>query len=239
MALALDTNIAFPAGGTTSDATTGTRTWTHTPVGTPRGVLVLIVIAAAATDVVTGATYGGVAMARVRAHIDAAGEPGGAWAYFLGSGVPTGAQTVGVTRTGTNPMTCQSTTFTASNNTDVVASSGIAGDGPNPQASLDSGTAEAIRLGAVYSGLAAPSNLTPITTGGGVIGGNHIFVDHGNTCGRTDGWGLQSGNVSVGWTAASDDAAYVVLAVREIPSPSDPPVSRNRIRNGLVMRGRR
>ena len=59
-----DNNIAFDAH---SQAQTGSGgvTWTHTPVGTPKGVI-FFAKNINATDYVTGVTYGGVAMAEVQ-----------------------------------------------------------------------------------------------------------------------------------------------------------------------------
>jgi hypothetical protein len=101
MAVALDATSAG-AGGT------GNFNWTHTPVGTPKGVWVVIPQDTGQTDEVTAVTYGGVAMERVIAgsptnpifRDGVGGDDGGIYEYFLGSGIPTGAQTVAVTVNG-------------------------------------------------------------------------------------------------------------------------------------------
>src|ERR1041384_6644018 len=89
------------AGGSISEAS---FSWTHTPVGTPRGVLLYVF--SNATQVGPGtvvtATYGGVSMTALGTTAsDSAGELGGVRALFLGSSIPTGAQTVTVTRPNT------------------------------------------------------------------------------------------------------------------------------------------
>lgn len=83
-------------------------TWTHTPVATnPRGILVFVVQdseSGVASDQVTTVTYGGVAMAEVTSspYLKTLGaNDASLHAFFLGTGIPTGAQTVSVTSTGT------------------------------------------------------------------------------------------------------------------------------------------
>lgn len=91
--------------------TAGATSFTHTPVGTPRGVTVLIV-STSATDTVTAVTYGGVAMTELPGSpvISTSGEGGVCYAYGLGASVPTGAQTVAITGTGTLRVIVQSVT---------------------------------------------------------------------------------------------------------------------------------
>ncbi|MCB9610512.1 MAG: hypothetical protein H6716_28240, partial [Polyangiaceae bacterium] len=70
----------------------GTTSWTHTPTGTPRGVIVFVCHYYASSSVTV--TYGGIPMNEVALYRS------GSWlaaAFFLGSGIPTGAQTVAVT----------------------------------------------------------------------------------------------------------------------------------------------
>lgn len=73
--------------------------WTHTPSGTPKGILVYVVAGTgqvtAADNAITSVTYGGVTMTLVdQVHLSGASEPGSVWLYELLSGIPTGAQTV-------------------------------------------------------------------------------------------------------------------------------------------------
>src|SRR5574343_1167810 len=86
--------VAFDAFSNVA-AGTGTLSWTHTPVGTPRGVRVDIV-EDGGTNGVSGVTYGGVAMELVAVNAKASGEAGTDITYFLGNNIPTGAQTVSV-----------------------------------------------------------------------------------------------------------------------------------------------
>jgi hypothetical protein len=88
-------------------AGTGNLSWTHTPTGTPRGVVVLIGQSLGITDEVTGVTYGGVAMTEIALSplihdaTSGATDDGVLYGYWLGASVPTGAQTVAVTVNGT------------------------------------------------------------------------------------------------------------------------------------------
>jgi hypothetical protein len=134
MAVALDATSAG-AGGT------GNFNWTHTPVGTPKGVWVVIPQDTGQTDEVTAVTYGGVAMERVIAgsptnpifRDGVGGDDGGIYEYFLGSGIPTGAQTVAVTVNGTGSLKRgRAGTVTAAANTEVVGSISAAGASANP-----------------------------------------------------------------------------------------------------------
>jgi hypothetical protein len=102
--------------------TAGAASFTHTPVGTPRGITVLIV-STAATDTVTGVTYGGTAMSQPEGSpvVSTSAEGGACHAFTLGESgetVPTGAQTVAITGTGTLRVIVQSAT--AGNHCDFV-----------------------------------------------------------------------------------------------------------------------
>ncbi len=90
-------SIAYDAASNPT-AGTGNLTWNHTPVGTPKGVLVFVV-AANGIDEVTGVTYGGVSMSEVALSplLKATAFAMAAHAFFLGSSVPTGVQEVVVT----------------------------------------------------------------------------------------------------------------------------------------------
>jgi hypothetical protein len=101
-------------------STSNLASYTHTPVGTPRGVLVMIPNESA-TDQVTGVTYGGVAMTEITlSPLVATGAEGGVLhGFFLGSSVPTGAQTVEATIvTGSPHIITQ--TVTAAADTEIV-----------------------------------------------------------------------------------------------------------------------
>ena len=91
MSVARDAVTEAPASFTTSTS------FTHTPVGTPKGVIVYVAQNASSTDENGSISYGGVALTKQTFAHDTATELLGAYAYFLGSGIPTGAQTVSFT----------------------------------------------------------------------------------------------------------------------------------------------
>src|SRR5690348_8787000 len=77
--------------------TSDPMTWSHnTGTTSPEGVVVMLAHGTESTDLVVGVTYGGVAMSRIQTNTDTVTEPGRSYIYFLGTGVPTGTQTVSV-----------------------------------------------------------------------------------------------------------------------------------------------
>ena len=88
---------------------TGNPTLTIAPAVAPVGALAFIVHGELDTDLVTGVTYGGVAMTRQATIADTAGATGGnergrVYIYALEGSVPAGSRSVVVTRTGTATM---------------------------------------------------------------------------------------------------------------------------------------
>jgi hypothetical protein len=189
--------------------TATTATWTHTPVGTPRGVVVLIP-QGVQTDQVSGVTYGGVAMTRVRLDARATAETCASYVYFLGKDIPTGAQTVAVTSTGTNPKWPQVITITASGDTEIdVQSGGDAGIIANPSVAIIP-TAPAVVAYVNASGLNAPVS-TPET--------NTIQAaarDLGTISGHIGYKAVAAaGATTIGWTSASDDVCHAAVSIIE------------------------
>lgn len=96
-------------------------TWNHVPGGTPSGVLVFTFVNANSDDV-SSVSYGASSMTAVsggRANNGNATYPGDCKAWFLGSSVPTGTQTITVNRSGTNNIFAIAMTFLAATNTEV------------------------------------------------------------------------------------------------------------------------
>lgn len=193
MALAFDAQSSF-------DLTTSASN-THTPVGTPRAVLVGIAQENGQVDAISGVTYGGVAMTRVTngwANINSA-EVGNAYLYFLGSSIPTGAQSVSITvSTGAQAKTAWCLTFTASADTEVAASAQLSATQTNPSITLGTtagftGIAAAIlwnaannpATNAVGSGYTATTNVKDFGADGGLMeygakSGASVVVDFTN-----------------------------------------------------------
>lgn len=211
MAVAYDAITRFTFSNT-PDPFTGT----HTPVGTPRGVCVLGAVEAS-SDQITGITYGGVAMTRAPLGLatDTAGETGTAYGYFLGKGIPTGAQTVSVDHTAVaNNKAFYCITVTADTDTILLDSNRAQENQANPQFALNSGNSSALRFFLINSGLPNVSDLT-------LIAGMTALLsdDAGARIVRVDRETSPSvGNTTVGYTGVSDDVAMVGLAIAEAKS---------------------
>ena len=206
MAIAFDA-VAIPANA----LYTATFSWTHTPVGTPRGAAV-IVVQEKSTDQVSGVTYGGVAMTRVRYDARTATEAGCVYIYFLGASVPAGAQTVTVTLTDANDTNAVSLTVTsAAVDTAVDVSNGLdAGIIANPSLAI-SPTVEAVIFYGIFSGLAAP--VTTVETGSTHVAGKDYGTDSAMWARKSVAAG---GATTIGYTAASDDVCHSALAIKEL-----------------------
>ncbi len=194
--------------------TTDPQTWTHTPVGIPRGVAVAIVHGTSSTDHVVSVTYGGVALTRKIRATDTAGEDGAAEWWFLGSGIPTGAQTVSVDLSSgtTDDMHFVSVTVTANADTEVIDTDSLSGDQADPSVTLQYGGRYGLAVAALYGGGAAPTNFTPnanCTT--------MQDFDFGNFYSRTIRQTTTgTADFAIGGTATSDDVAYAAMAMAEI-----------------------
>jgi len=162
--------IAFDAA-TEDDAITDTAScsWIHTPVGTPKGILVCLQEANGAGDVISAVTYNGVSMTRV-AYVknDEAGEDGAVWAYFLGSSIPTGPQTVACTvDSGTSVKHGVAVSVTAGADTQLAGM----GDGTgyctvnsesvdDPSCTISSISAASYAFGCMWHEDGGPANIT-------------------------------------------------------------------------------
>ena len=187
-------------------------TVSHTPVGTPKGAVVVIVGGAYDVDEVTGVTYGGTAMTRTVRAQDSAVELGVAYIYFLGSSVPTGAQDVVASYSQAGNQ-CEKVigvyTLTGTGDLSVLDYGAVNDDATNPSSSLNAGAVTGIAIAGLYSG---QDEVSYVTEGTGVTeDGTHDWGAY------TGYFGHQAtpatGVFSIGWTAASDDVALVAVMV--------------------------
>lgn len=186
--------------------------WTHTPSGTPRGVLVYVVQGTTATDEVTSVTYGSLTLTRVGVACDTLTEPGCVYAYFGGYSVPTGAQTVTVNSSGASGKHASAITYTADTDTRVTNLTTLVENLTNPSKSLAlfSKTSH-VSLG-LYSGGGAVTNITPSTNWtsryeddfGAFLGGFYTYDIVGST------------DVTTGFTQAVDDLAMLAVGISEV-----------------------
>lgn len=195
--------------------TSGLTSFTHTPVGTPAGVLVGIVMANAA-DVVTGVTYGGVAMTEVaNSPLVASGAEGGTcYGYILGSSVPTGAQTVAVSVTTGTPRTIVQTVTAAANTeiitTNTINETGVTGDRTG---TLSLGGRTGVVLEVVWSSTGAVTGANPLTGWTAAVetdeGAETNYRYTYDTVGSSD--------VTFGAThTTTDDIAVLAMAIGEV-----------------------
>lgn len=211
--------IAFDAASVDGGVGTGDRSWTHTPVGTPKGVLVLVAVSTQA-DEITTCTYGGVDVPQVALspvlHNESLGENGGVHAFYLGTGIPTGAQTVLVSTSGTSQSKrAGCITYTASSDTEVVDTSSTQGPATaNPSVTLSLASRSCACALVWYSGQGAVTGVTPLTNWttrheqdwGADTGGWYTY----DIVGTTD--------VTAGYTAGSDNYALLGIAASEAVS---------------------
>lgn len=211
--------VAFDASSESTTGTSGTvgsYSWSHTPVGTPKGIVVFAFYDVAATGRVTGITYGGVAMSAVSGGtaVDTVGEPGNCQVWFLGSGIPTGTQTVSVTVTGLQNNYAVAISLTADTNTETTGVVLLQENQTLAEQSVNDGSigTNSIRLAGLHSGLpAVPSPGANSTAVHDIVyaAGFIQAVVRETTPGQ--------GSRSVGFTSATgDDVAAVHLAIREI-----------------------
>lgn len=208
---------AFSEPGTFTTTSPFTPGAAHAPVGTPRAVVVFIDHGTESTDLITGVTYGGVAMTRVDSAADTSGEPGRSYMYFLGKGIPTGNQSWSITHTGSATVKhAILATFTAAGDCAIALAAKIQADQANPAITIDSGSVEALRVAVVYSGQGAPATL--------VVNANTTDIeqfDFGAFVSKAARQTAAStGSVAIGWTAATDDVAMVAAAITEVVAVS-------------------
>ncbi len=185
-------------------------TWTHTPVGTPTAVAV-IVSGGFYGETITSVTYGGAAMTLQDRADNAGGGGAGSYAAIYGLANPAaGAQTVNVqlagvdyyagasslTVTGSDLTTC----FSASNNTTYASSA-------SPTISVTTGSEDLVIDGLCIN--AAMSPLNGYQTQRWDAGPGAIYA---MGCSTANGTG---GSVSMGWNCgAGVPSAYIVAAFK-------------------------
>ena len=141
--------VAFDAFSEVAAVGTGTLSWTHTPVGTAKGVLVYICQILSTSDSAPVVTYGGVSVPVKLSVSQSTAEVSRVWSCFIGTGIPTGAQTVQITFTGTISRKAYCLTYTSDGNCAYLGST-LASTSANPSISLAlAGETCAVSLGAM------------------------------------------------------------------------------------------
>lgn len=220
--------VAFDVGseshtGISGSISEASFSWTHTPSGTPRGVLVFVMNNGSASDLVSQVTYGGTALTEVAegVAVDSAGEIGRVSTFFLGTGISAGAQTVAVTRTNnTVEMYAVAMTVTAAANTSATGYMLLQEDGTLAEQSVDDGSpgTNSMRFAGLFTGHNQVTTDVSVGANSTAIhdidfGGQGVMAVRETTAGQ--------GARSVGFSAATQNRAAVHLAVIEsatIPS---------------------
>lgn len=218
MAVAFDAQTMGPTFTTTSP-----NTFLHTPVGTPRGVVVCVTLSVAA-DTVSAVTYGGVAMSQILNISDAGGEGGRAYVFFLGASVPTGAQTVSIAHSGgAFNKAGSAVTATAAADTEIGDSDSQSGPIDDPSITLTT-TPVSLRVGAIHTGLNALADFTE-TAGFTNIGG---YSNNFRSAKHSRETTPASGAVNYGFTTPNaSDLDLVGVAVQEVAAPPVPTAPSN------------
>jgi len=204
--------VAFDAA-TTNESALDPHDFTHTPVGTPRGVILLGTSnGIGAGDFIVGITYGGVSMSRIKYAASASAEPGQSWIYFLGASIPTGAQTVSIDKNSASTLQAVSVTLTAGADTEIVDSDSTVTEAADPQLTLQLSGRSSMAFACIHSGANAPTDLTAIAD---------------QTALATRDWGTkssvytrtttaQTADDTIGWTALIDDVSMSAAAIAEV-----------------------
>jgi hypothetical protein len=213
--------IAFDAA-TSSGVFETTKEFEHTPAGTPRGVIVQITdTGPGGTDKITSVAYGGVTMERKKIQeLTTGGEQGAVYEYFLGSGIPTGKQTVKITTSASIKRYATVVTLTASANTESLAVGGVSNDSlANPSFEIAApASREAFIYGGLVSGHENPANVTPNGSYTqvlevGELGSTNELINHIRRTSNSSG-----GTVTVSWTATAENTCAAGIAVGEVSS---------------------
>lgn len=210
--------IAFDAFGSSAVSAIN-FTWGHTPVGTPRGVVVLVVQDGGTLETVA-ITYASLPVYALPPLSGAANaEPGYIYPFFVGSGIPTGAVTCALTRTGSQNKRAVSYTVTGAADTYVEGINSLVNTSlDDPSFTIPTGVAvETMAFAAIFSGLGTESNVTAgagwskdtgsSTTGDSMSWEHLSAVDAGGgiTCAFT--------------TTAADDVTMYGIAIKEQAVP--------------------
>ena len=197
-----------------SAADTVDLSWTHITSAVVRAVVVFVITNGSADTGVADVTYGGVSLPGVALQVHDAGEQGTVQAYFLGTGLPPGSQTVLVTVTTADVKVAGAMSVVAGREVVVQVADQSINDTflANPTVLMGLGGKECFVAEAFHSGRDAASQVTPLsgwlTMLENDFGSQTAGIYRYSTVGDDD--------LYCGWTQAADDATMIALAVREV-----------------------
>ncbi len=228
--------VAFDAFASNTSGGTGTIAWTHTPVGLPRGILVMVDNVGSADDVAS-VIYGATAMTEVPLSpftIVTGSELNGnrLHCFFLGSSLPGGSGVPVTITVNSNGQTLgkrgYSVSVTAGGDTEVNDTGTDSGTAANPSVLLTlSGITSYAQL-LWRSGQDAVGSVSPLTNWtdrsetdlGATTTGFYTF----NTIGTS--------NVTAGISQASEQFGLFGVSINEIFIPAPPFMNSYRQRRG-------
>jgi hypothetical protein len=201
--------------GTTGSASEASFGWTHAGGVAPKGFGVFVMTGTDA-DFITSVNIGGADVPAVTngEAVDTAGQPRRCTAFFLGSSIPTGNQTVTVVRTN-NATVMYAISFHVTADaaaTEIKGTPVLLNDnGTLAEVNVDAGAGvNAIRYGGVASGLdAVPTAGASSTLLHDIDLGTNV---HSGVVETTPG----TGSRPVGFVAATDNRAAVHIAIGEV-----------------------
>jgi hypothetical protein len=218
--------IAFDAATPSTKATNGADPWTFTHVSAAgtRGIAIIAAHSSVATDLIAGTvSYGGVTVPRIRSLGSTGGESGRSYIWFLGSGVPTGSQTVSLDFT-SSPLTgalFAALTFTAAADIEIIDDDEVGSNSTNGLSlALQYGGRTCIGIFGAYDGRGVPADTTVLSgmtqDANADFGPWEMIAAHQTTPGSSD--------FTVGYTqtAALTTATLVAIAISEELSAGRP-----------------
>lgn len=201
---------------------TGTEdpfTFSHTPVGTPKGVVVMCAThAAVSTDEIAAVTYGGVALTEIVQAIDNVSENVQIQMWFLGEGIPTGTQTVSIDMTSgtTTDWRFECLTLTADGDLEVVDFDELNQGFTNPSLTVQTNGRVCLAFGMLATGHNAPSAHTPVSE-------NNIAFRRDSVAAAQVREYMRQAHAStsdftISYSMAAEDGAMVLMNVAKVSS---------------------
>jgi hypothetical protein len=211
--------VAHSAASETTGAG-ATVTHTHTPgAGTVSGITVMISHGTVFTDIITGVTYGGVAMTRQTGAnaFDNGGEIGRTYIYTLDASIPAGAQSVVVSKSNatTTIHVVAASVITDSGVAEVVTANANGGDDANeanPVVTLSLGGKTSMAYCIEYNGVNAPGSMTEFA--GQTALHDHDFGQFSSKASRLTS--TTAVDPSMGYTVAINAFALSAVAWAEV-----------------------
>lgn len=208
-------SFGYGEGSSAWTTTPDPFTWSFTTYGTPKAVIVFVVVAVASTtNQIASVSYGEVALTKLQDAVDTAGEPGNVSLWWSNSGsLPADSQTISIDHSGnSNPKWSCAISVFGSRAVQVAASGKQEEDTANPSVAIDSDTHTAFRAWCIYSGVSNPVSLTEVSGAEQVA--NRDFGSYVAKCSRQTTPG--TGSFGCGYSASSDDVALVAIGVEEV-----------------------